>query len=131
MIDPIAQMAGERRFEVIIDEQDNEDVNDVFVSVNGFPCLIKRGFPVVIREGILNVLNESETVKMVKDPETGEDVAKTIRRFAVRIIREVPKGEVPQAEELLPKVDPMEVEALKQSQDEAKEAPDKIGMGDE
>lgn len=90
---PEAEMhpAGNRRFKVLIHETGDktEAKRDVFVSCNGFACLIKRGVPVVIREGILSVLLESVITTVEKDDDTGLDRTIDVPRFSLQIMGEV------------------------------------------
>jgi hypothetical protein len=82
--------AGSKRYRIIINESDGMDAKkkDVFVSCNGFPCLIQRGREVCVREGILNVLRESVTTQLTKDDDNN-DVYTDIPRFSLQILGEV------------------------------------------
>jgi hypothetical protein len=83
--------AGNRRYKILIHETGDktESKRDVFVSCNGFACLIKRGVPVVIREGILSVLLESVITTIEKDDDTGLDRTIDVPRFSLQIMGEV------------------------------------------
>lgn len=93
----VAEMVAQKRFKIIINEQENTDTqggnNDVFVSCNGVPFLIKRGREVTIPEGHLNVLKESRPINIKK----GEDEKLVLRefpRFALQIIGEATESAV-------------------------------------
>ena len=90
-VSAIDRKAGARKFRIVINESGEgpDAKRDVFVSVNGFPCLIQRGKPVVVREGILNVLRESVTTQMMKDEQSGEDIYTDVPRFSLQILGEV------------------------------------------
>lgn len=91
----VAEMVEQKRFKIVINEQENTDTqggnNDVFVSCNGIPFLIKRGREVVIPEGHLNVLKESRPISIKKN-EDEELVLREYPRFALQIIGEVAEG---------------------------------------
>jgi|GEM_PF-3727395 len=82
----------EKLFKIIIDEQAGPDAHeDVFVGVNGKHYLIKRGHEVVVPEGVVNVLRESITAKIIKH-EDGTEEIKHIPRIAFRVLGEVTKN---------------------------------------
>jgi hypothetical protein len=82
-----------RKFKIIIHEQDNFDENrDVFVGLNGYGYLIKRGKEVVVPEGVVNVLKESIITTIKKNPDTGEDEVRNIPRFSFSNYGEVIEG---------------------------------------
>lgn len=79
-----------RRFELMIDEQDNNDSNgDVFVGLNGYAYLIKRGKKVIVPEGVLNVLRESIIDKIQRNRDTGEERIVSVPRFSIPHIKEI------------------------------------------
>ena len=80
-----------KMFRIILDEQDNSDKNNdqlVTDPSNGKQYLIKRGFEVDVPEGVVNNLRESVIDKLEYDA-NGEEVWRSIPRFAMRVIKEL------------------------------------------
>ena len=50
---------GEEYVEVMLFKDGGKYKDDVFVSINGESCLIKRGVPVKIKKKFANLINES------------------------------------------------------------------------
>lgn len=91
--EPVEVPVVTRKFKIIIHEQDNFDENrDVFVGLNGYGYLIKRGKEVVVPDGIVNVLKESVITTIKKNPDTGEDEVRNIPRFSFSNYGEVIEG---------------------------------------
>lgn len=84
---PLIDRKKEALYTVYIAEQDNQDDRQQqFVSVNGKPYLIKRGVDVKnVPQGIVNVLQEAIQTIISKD-EDGNDQVRNIPRFNFRII---------------------------------------------
>lgn len=86
-----ADLRAQTKYRITVHEQDNtDDKNQVFVSVNGYPYLIRRGEEVEVPEGVLNVLREAVIGKISKDKD-GNEVIKSVNRFAYTVHGEVKK----------------------------------------
>lgn len=78
-----------RRFEIIIDEQGGPDASSIVqLGVNGVAYQIMRGHKVIVPEGVVNVLSEAITAKIVKNPDGTEQV-KHMPRISFRVLREI------------------------------------------
>lgn len=69
---------------VVIHKTDT-DKDDVVVGVNGKLIQIQRGKPVELEEHFIEALKHAKIETIVKDPDTGDETAVTIPRFAVDV----------------------------------------------
>ena len=76
-----------KKVRIIIAEQEGEEnQGDVFVSVNGFPYQIKRGFEVEVPESVVEVLRHAITTKMTQDAYTQAMTYKDVPRFSFQVL---------------------------------------------
>ena len=82
---------GKKKFIIIIDEQQNMDKNQPVFTTDGqnTQYSIKRGHHVCVPQGVVSVLGESVYKEVNKNEQTGEETFRFIKRYAMRVVKEV------------------------------------------
>lgn len=77
----------EKRVKIQIEKQDSIDgMDDVKVGVNGTAYIIQRGVPVEVPESVIGVLQNSVVTKLVRNPESGDDILTDMPRILWRYV---------------------------------------------
>lgn len=86
-VDVVLPAPKSEKIKIVIEEQEgDENQGSVFVSVNGYAYLIKRGFPVEVVPSVVNVLKDAVITRIYMNPDTGETTYKDVPRFNFRIL---------------------------------------------
>ena len=86
----VKKTGGQKKYRIIIDEQDNTDKNQSVFATDGSgkPYLIPRGIEVVVPVGVVNVIKES-VYTITSTDENGNKAERYVKRHAMRDLGEV------------------------------------------
>lgn len=78
-------MAEKAKKRTVTIHKTDTDKDDVVIGVNGKLIQIQRGKPVELEEHYIEALKHAKIETIIKDPDTGNETAVTIPRFAVEV----------------------------------------------
>lgn len=82
-----AVVKAQPKYRLVIYQQEGpEGKEPVFVGVNGYGYMIRRGEEVIVPRGVVSVLEEAVEIQVTKNDKTGDDVETPIKRFSFHAV---------------------------------------------